>query len=377
MAHLKAIARSATLFHRQRTALPQTLIYFVTSRCNARCGFCLYFDEINNPVKQSEELTISELQKIAANYGELHYLALSGGEPFIRKDIEPLCQAFVDHCNTSVIDIPSNFYYTENMVTALEPLVRNNPDVVFEIQFSVDQIGEKHDESRKVRGLYERGIATFRELEKIRSLHSNLKLKVNIVFLDINRDHLEEIRSALEQEIRFDRIYLTFPHEQLPADESASREMIRDFEEYAEQAETFVRARSHGLRFDPYTAAMRAVKRTYHRILRDALSGKRNLGSLCEAGRHIAVINEKGDVFPCEVLWKSIGNVRENEYDIGRILKNEAYNKFRDRYLGPGKCNCSWSCAALSAISVTPKFLPEIAGNALRVLGSDLSSSVK
>jgi MoaA/NifB/PqqE/SkfB family radical SAM enzyme len=377
LAHARAIAKSALLFHRQRSALPQTLIYFVTSRCNARCDFCLYIDSVNDPVKQKDELRIDEVERIARRYGPLHYLALSGGEPFIRKDIEPLCQAFIDHCGTSVIDIPSNFYYTGNMLAALEPLVRKNPQTVFEIQFSVDQTGERHDESRKVRGLYRKGVESFRELQKLRERHPNLKLKVNIVFLDCNRGELDRIRAELDREIEYDRIYLTFPHEQLPSRGPAPAETLRDYRDYKRKAEEFVRARGFEKKFDPYTVAMRSVKRTYHRVLEDALSGRRNLGSLCEAGRFVVVMNEKGDVFPCEVLWKPVGNVRESDYDVGSVLRGEAYRKFREDYLGPGKCNCSWSCAALSAISVTPRFLPEIALNSLRTAGSDLLAAAK
>ncbi len=372
MAHLKAIANSALLFARQRGALPQTLIFFVTSRCNARCEFCLYYEPVHHPVRQQEELTVDEVTRIARGYGRLHYLALSGGEPFLRKDIEPLCQAFIDHCGTLVIDIPSNFYYTANMLEALEPLVAKNPEVVFEIQFSVDQVGAAHDESRKVRGLYERGLETFRQLQKLRARHGNLKLKVNLVFLDCNRNELDSIRETLEGEIDYDRIYLTFPHDRLPEQGAAPDAMQRDFADYLRAADAFLGGSSEEHRFDPYTVAMRAVKRTYHRLLGDALSGRRNLGSICEAGRHVVVLNEKGDVFPCEVLWKPVGNVRSSDYDMRRILEGETYQRFREEYLGPGKCNCSWSCAALSTISVRPRYLPEIAVNAARVAGADL-----
>ncbi|MCH2663714.1 hypothetical protein MK139_05180, partial [bacterium] len=93
------VLQSALLFREQKKALPQTLIFFVTSRCNARCDFCLYYDQITNPVAKERELTIPEVEKIARNYGNLHYLGLSGGEPFVRKDLEQICQAFIDHCS--------------------------------------------------------------------------------------------------------------------------------------------------------------------------------------------------------------------------------------------------------------------------------------
>ena len=74
---------AATRPWRQPRLLPQTLIFFVTSRCNARCNFCLYWEQINDPSPRSAELRVDEVERIAAAYGPLEHLALSGGEPFV------------------------------------------------------------------------------------------------------------------------------------------------------------------------------------------------------------------------------------------------------------------------------------------------------
>ena len=367
----KAILKSALLFKQQKKSLPQTLIFFVTSRCNARCTFCLYYDQITHPVKVQEELTISEIELIAKNYGKLHYLALSGGEPFIRKDIGDLCQIFIDHCKTAVIDIPSNFYYTDSMLTAMTTLVKKNPNVIFDLQISIDQIGKKHDESRKVKNLYETALKTFSELAMVRKHHPNLKLKVNVVYLEKNRNDLHIIKSALKEKIDSNRIQLTYPHELLPPNFQFTAQHQDKLEHYIQIAEEFMEDPQKNTSMDFYTLAMRSVKKTYHRILKEALTNKRNLGQLCEAGRYIVVINEKGDVFPCEPLWKPIGNLRSYNYNLKNILNSSEYKDFREKYLGPGKCNCTWSCAALSSISVQPRFLPEIALNSFQILLKD------
>ena len=59
-----SVVQSALLFREQKHSLPQTLILFVTSRCNARCDFCLYYDQITNPVAKEQELKISEIEDI-------------------------------------------------------------------------------------------------------------------------------------------------------------------------------------------------------------------------------------------------------------------------------------------------------------------------
>lgn len=358
------VLRSSTLALRQRSTLPQTLVLFVTSRCNARCDFCLYKDSVDNPTRRSEELTLAEVRRIAEQYGPLHYLAMSGGEPFVRRDIGQICQAFIDRCGTSVIDIPSNFAYGDVMVDTIEPLVAANPSVLIELQLSIDHIGAAHDESRGVEGLYESALATFQRLAAVRERHGNLSLKVNVVWLERNRDDIAEIVAELGRRISFDRIHLTYPHHHIPPG-GGDGEMLADFDRFRVEAEELANlARS---RFDPFSVPMRAAKVSSHRVLRQAITGELAMGERCEAGRNLVVVDERGEVFPCEVLWESVGNLRESGYAVGAVLQGERYQAFRAARLGPDSCNCTWSCAAMTAVSVTPGLYPRMAGDAVRV----------
>lgn len=360
---IPVVMRSSTLAIRQRDALPQTLIFFVTARCNARCDFCLYADSVANPTRRSEELTVDEVRRIAASYGPLHFLALSGGEPFVRHDIDEICQAFIDECGTSVIDIPSNFAYGDTMLAAVEPLAARNPGVIVELQLSIDHIGERHDRSRGITGLYETALENFRRLQAVRDRRPNLSLKINVVWLERNRDDLDEIVDELRRRLDFDRIHITYPHAHLPP--GGDPTALADFERFRGPAERLANvARS---RLDPFSVPMRAAKVSSHRLLRDALTGDTAMGARCEAGRHVVVLDERGEVFPCEVIWESVGNVRDHGLDIGAVLDGQPYANFRQRRLGPGSCNCTWSCAALTAVSVTPSLYPRMAGDAVRV----------
>lgn len=366
MVEVASALRSALLFRKQRGALPQTLIFFVTSRCNARCAFCLYYEQITNPVAKSRELTVSEVERVAAGYGPLHYLALSGGEPFVRRDVAGLCMAFIDRCGTRVVDVPSNFFYTESMVDALGELVRAAPHVVFDIQLSLDDVGDAHDDSRKVKGLYARARETFAELARLRDDHDNLKLKVNVLWLEGNRDRLPRITDVIRRDFAADRVQLTYPHRTMPA--RGAPESLADLTAYERAADAVGRAVPPRRVGDLHSLGIRAVKPIYQRLLRDAVSGARPTGALCEAGRHLVVLDEKGDLFPCEPLWKPIGNVREHDYDVGAILRGAAYAEFRRQHLD-GRCNCTWSCALNTHVSVTPSFLPRLGLEATRILG--------
>lgn len=354
----------------QKFRLPQSLIFFVTSRCNARCPFCLYYEQVNNPVASKEELTVFEVDKIAASYGKLHYLGISGGEPFVRKDMVELCEAFIQRCDVAVIDIPSNFYYRNNMLEFVTRLLSKYNRVTLDLQLSIDHIGKKHDELRLVDGLYNRAIETFKQLDFLRKKFSNLHLKVNVVYMDENKNDLNYIFDELKNTLKFDRMQLTFPHYLLPGGTIGKQKQLQnELKNYLHFSELADALTSSNQSNAIYSLGLRSLKKYYRELLADALSDKKNTGSYCEAGKNILVLNEKGDVFPCEQLWgEKIGNLREHDYDIRKILSSQRYAEFREKYLGPGKCNCTWSCAMNTHVSVNPAFFPKLGMNAFRLL---------
>lgn len=375
MGELGAVLDSALLFRRQRGALPQTFIFFVTSRCNARCDFCLYYAQITNPVAKASELTPEEVDRVASRYGPLHYLALSGGEPFVRSDVAALCEPFLLRCGTSVVDIPSSFYFGERMLEAVESLSSRHPGVVIDLQLSLDHVGEAHDASRKVPGLYARARESFAALASLRRQRSNVKLKINVVYLERNAEDLPRILERVTREFDADRIQLTYPHRTLPARGDAGElDGVSAYERAARLVGDAVPPRRV---MDLHTLGVRSVKPLYHRLLREAVSGTRPTGAYCEAGRHVAVLDEKGEVFGCEPLWEPLGNVRDHDYDVGRILRGEAYARFRERRLGAAGCNCTWSCAMNTHVSVAPEHLPALGVEAGRIAASALLRKVR
>ncbi len=359
---IRTIKEALLVSHRQKNSLPQSVIFFVTSRCNAKCEFCLYYDQVDNPVPSGKELSSDEVEKIASVYGKLTYLAISGGEPFIRNDLLDLCSSFINHCDTAVVDIPSNFYYTDKMFKFTENFLKSHPRTMLDLQLSIDDLFEKHDESRKVKGLFDKAIYGFKKIKEFQKSYKNLRLKVNIIFLPENKSSLKNIYSFLNSELKPDRIQLTYPNEHFS---TKKYEKIDNINDYALAVRSLESLHTPS-RTDLYALGMHAAKTVYRNLLYDAVKGKKNTGSYCEAGRHIVVINEVGDIFPCEPLWKTVGNLRENNYDIKKILNSKRYKEFRNLHLGVNKCNCTWGCAFSTETSVKPKYLLSMAKVILR-----------
>ena len=58
----------------------------------------------------------------------------------------------------------------------------------------------------------------------------------------------------------------------------------------------------------------------------------------CSAGALSLVLDETGTVYPCETLWRSVGNLRELDYDMQRVLAGDELRRFRKSIRGGCRC---------------------------------------
>ena len=79
----------------------------------------------------------------------------------------------------------------------------------------------------------------------------------------------------------------------------------------------------------------------------------------CVAGDKLIVINEIGDVYPCEILPMKMGNLREAEYDIKRILSSKKAKKIKN-FIKDTRCRCTFECATNANIVYDVKSYPKL-----------------
>lgn len=348
---------------------PQTLIFFITSRCNATCDFCLYKDFLNDKASKDSELSLDEIERLSKQYGKLHFLSLSGGEPFIRRDIVDICELFIKNSATKVVDIPSNCFYTERIVDSLTQLCERNENVMFQLQLSLDHIGTEHDRIRGVKGLYEKAKRTFNELNDLDL--KNLKLNINIVYLDDNKKEIPAIISKAKSDFNCDRITLGYLNNLIKKNELS--DSFYDFKKTSNQ----VVVEGISKIINPFVLGMKAVTLLTNDLLEKALSEEVKTSKYCKAGENIVVVTEKGDVFPCEPTWESIGSLRDFNYDIRRVLNSNKYHEFYENMLKNSDCNCSWSCAMTSAVATDRKLLLKLPPKIISLFGELAKNLVK
>ena len=91
---------------------PAYVQYYITARCNMACEQCniIYADGDSN------EMNIHQIRKVAENFAKIGVgiVLLIGGEPFVRKDLPEIIEAFVK--NDIHVRMQTNGLATENML---------------------------------------------------------------------------------------------------------------------------------------------------------------------------------------------------------------------------------------------------------------------
>ena len=65
--------------------------------------------------------------------------------------------------------------------------------------------------------------------------------------------------------------------------------------------------------------------------------------SYCVAGKIFGVIGSDGSVYPCEILDKKIGNLKDYDFNLKKLWENKLSSDTR-KWIKDTKCSCHWEC---------------------------------
>lgn len=298
----------------------KTLIFFVTTKCPLRCEHCFYNSELNQGIK---ELTLKEIEKISNKLPDLEILQLSGGEPFMREDLIEILGLFFKRGLKKAI-IPTNGYFVENTIEKFKKMKEKGFNI--QIMISLDGFRELHNKIRG-RDCFDNALRTFDELNKL-----GAKVGFNPALSKLNYDSYIDLLKFIRK--RTNIIDPILVREK--PDVMLNAEEWKKIKPYVEKLTL------EGLsRF--YKKRKKLLNEVYYKILKGE-----KVPYKCLAGEIIAVLEPDGQVRSCEIR-KKLGNVRDYEYDILKILKLDNI---------PKRCkNCIHPCFIGPSMSYDPKWL--------------------
>ncbi len=325
------------------------LIFFVTARCNARCKFCFYLENIELANENlTKELKIDEIEQIFKHAGYIPYISLSGGEPFLRNDLDEILKIIIKYSKPLMISIPTNGSYPSKIEKQLENVLSDNSETEINIQLSIDAPEEKHDEIRQIPGLFKKMIQTNKVIEKLSEKYNNLATKIVVTYSNFNKNEVEELIDYAKKEFFFDRLILSKVHG------NAKGKSGLDLSHYRKLLDKVsIINKEKIIQRSLATKLSMLVKKAKEKIRSD-FDKYENLGKYCGASKKIAVLSEYGDVYPCEVLSNKLGNVRDYNNDIRALLLSNA-NEFIKNNKIKENCHCDWGCAQNVALVTNKK----------------------
>ncbi len=140
---------------------PRWITIFVTNYCNARCEHCFYWNELNS---KAPELSADDLGRVFESIQKpVHTVRLSGGEPFLRKDLEDVILAADATGKIRTMSIPTHGMI-RNLPSRINALVPRLKHLHLNVSVSFDGLRDRHDANRKIRGGFDLAIRNLQEL---------------------------------------------------------------------------------------------------------------------------------------------------------------------------------------------------------------------
>jgi MoaA/NifB/PqqE/SkfB family radical SAM enzyme len=343
---------------------PINLTLSITNMCNSRCQSCdiwkIYPAEKD---RLKEELTVEEIERIFASVGEVYFFNISGGEPFLRKDIVDIVRVGAQQLNPTVVHIPTNALSPQRIAGLTEEILvglqRWSPGTKLTLKPSFDGVGEFHDWVRGIPGNYDKLLETLGLLRDLRAKYDHLRVGVGTVISTMNIDHLPEI-IAQSQTFGVDS-YISEVAEEREEMRNVGTGITPSHEQYGEaiaafRAETFDRLKeARGLEL--LTQGMRHF---YYEITRRWIRDQKQVIP-CYAGISNAHISPYGDLWPCAILasGKSLGNLKDADYDFWSLWHSSRADEVRAS-IKRGECDCPLANQAYANMLLSPRAMANV-----------------
>lgn len=291
------IARlTETWFHRPST--PTRVVMDLTRRCNLRCEMCHTWK-----VTPGHELTPAEVRSILGQMPKLCWLDVTGGEIFLRRDALELLDAVLDAAPAlRMLHFPTNGWFTARTVEAVKRVRARRPEVSLIVTVSLDGPRELHDRIRGRAGSYDRALETFRALRAI----DGVGVYVGTTVTPSNADHIPALGDALRDAVpgftpadwHWNWLQISqhfFDNASLASLPSVKSDRL---------------VVTHLQRRGAPRSLVELMELVFLVNLEAYLKGEPS-GVTCQSLRSTCFISPEGDLYPCHVYDRPLGNLRE------------------------------------------------------------------
>jgi MoaA/NifB/PqqE/SkfB family radical SAM enzyme len=276
-----------------------------------------------HPTKQDEEIALSVLEKLP----HLDFCNVTGGEPFLRNDIEEIIS--VIEKKTKRIVISTNGFFTERILA----LARKHQNIG--VRISIEGLPTANDELRGIKNGFDHGIRTLLELQRMGIKDIGFGITVS----DRNaRDMIElyQLAKAMGLEFATAVVHNSFYFHKYDNTISKRVEVETCFKELVAELLKSKRPKNWFRAYFNYGLA-------------NYVKGNKRLLP-CEAGTENFFLTPAGDVVPCngsDEPWV-LGNLNEQDW-------NDIWNGPRAKEVRRKVKSCSKNCWMIGTVAPVMK----------------------
>ena len=302
-----------------RSGKPQALSLEITHRCIAKCIMC----NIWKIPAHVEDLPLARwIELLSSNlFSDLRELDITGGEPFLRKDLPDLFSGICRLKQKNLLKLRSiavttNGLLTEQVLDATETILKalkaSGLDLV--MVCAMDGIGKVHDKVRGYKNAWKKVNETVQGLKMLRKRYPNLLIGLKTTILPINVASLEAISRYADENGLFTIISpcIITDARYLNPDRAVD---LAFTEEMKQTAADFFRKDSFRWSFHG-----RALVRYFETGLME---------KPCTCGFNYFFVRSTGRVLLCPLIDKSPGNILDTPVE--DIFRSEMASRIRRR----------------------------------------------
>jgi radical SAM protein with 4Fe4S-binding SPASM domain len=334
-AHLSAALLKATA---TRPGAPLKVNFCLTYWCQYRCKTCNIWQR-----KPTDELSTAEIVAFVRENPNVTWADLTGGEIFLRKDIDDVFEAIVSGWQRlSILHFPTNGFLTDRIVQSVKRIAGRGPGHLI-VTVSVDGDETLNDDIRGIKGGFKRQVETFKALRAIKGV----EVVFGVTLSAYNAGRFRETFDACARAcpgLTADDVHLNIAQTSGHYYGNDSTAVLTPTRQQAEnELAEYRRLRGRG------RSPKRLLERTFLGYLDEYLRTGRT-PMPCHSLRASCFIDPWGVVYPCITYSKPIGELRQTGMRLQPIWN--AYETRRlQQEIWEGDCPQCWTaCEAYQSI---------------------------
>lgn len=315
---------------------PFELNFAITYRCNSKCKTCNIWR-----LRPKNELSLEEIKRFVKNIKFIHWIRLTGGEPFLRNDYTNIVKNMNERLDLYLLTTPTNGLLPSLIEKRVKEVLRflNGRYV---ITVSLDGPQKTHDFIRGVPGNWKKSLETFKRLKKLESLHRNFKVLFGYTISPFNVGKFEETVKAVksyfpsvsQKDFHINLFQLSEVYYHINPENIRNVNLVKFSKAATQEIKRMLPSRRR-------LGIVEFVEKKYMHLGIKYLKNF-NTPITCNVYNLSAFIDPYGNVYPCSIFNKRLGNLRERDYNLLEILTSEKSLTVR-KLIKEKKCPQCWT----------------------------------